>query len=63
MNKRIKKKAEKSFEKDYFQIVKDSQLVGQQWTGTGDAFVKFSLYEHQPTVATPYTTLEGLELN
>lgn len=57
MKRTVKKTAIKSFEKDYLAIVKDSPAVSQEWVGTGDAFVKFSLYEHQPTVAKPFTTL------
>ena len=57
MKKTAKKTAIKNFEKDYLAIMKDSASVSQQWVGTGDAFVKFSLYEHQPTVAKPFTTL------
>lgn len=60
MKKRIKKFEEKSFEQDYLDMMRNAQPVNQrQWVKTGDAFVKFSLYENHPTVARPYTTFEG----
>ncbi len=48
--------SEKSLERDYRQIVKDTPT---QWANRGDAFVKFSLYKDQPTIAKPYTTYQG----
>ncbi len=58
MKKGKKTAPEKSFAADYKTIVKDFSST-PEWVGTGDAFVKFSLYNFQPTTAKPYTIYKG----
>lgn len=58
MKKSTKKASEKPLTSEYNFIVKDFSSL-PEWTGKGDAFVKFSLYNYQPTIAKPYTIFKG----
>lgn len=59
---RNRKLGKKSFLKEYQAIMKGVEHVGlqkpaPQWSGDGDVFVKFSMYQDQKTIAHPYTVL------
>jgi hypothetical protein len=60
--KKSSRKALKSFEKDYNAIVKSHiSSTSQPWlvAGKGDAFVKFSMYKEEQTIATTNTPFQA----
>lgn len=61
MKKVRKKPAQASFSKAYQKLMKDAAVspppLQHQWNAQGDAFVKFSLYEHHQTTASPNSNL------